>query len=276
MTVKQEHELLSQNEPPRSAPTAQQLFYRVKEEILATAGSGYLEYHISNPGIGWQVARSLDCDGQVERRSVRLSYDSVAYILSVRMPTEFHNAHLAWAHREFALSVSGGFFTLQEYDTFICTSDTSFDSFLPPYQNSFKQPDGYFKLAGAPCPTVVFETGYSESYPQLVADRNLWINGTTGVNVVILLKWSLVRNRTAVKGYIEGWHRNMPTCQRFDIFPAPPPGTPAQTITLYRRDFYLPGAVPWGRNPNDVWRWSIDSLRLKAAQTIRDSGYVPA
>lgn len=86
MTVKQEHELLSQNEPPRSAPTAQQLFYRVKEEILATAGSGYLEYHISNPGIGWQVARSLDCDGQVERRSVRLSYDSVAYILSVRMP----------------------------------------------------------------------------------------------------------------------------------------------------------------------------------------------
>ncbi|KAJ9229178.1 hypothetical protein DTO169E5_8956 [Paecilomyces variotii] len=187
------------SKPSESAHTAQQLFYEVKRRILSTNGPGYFQYNVSDPSIGLLVSKSLDSDGEIERRSVHLSYNSVTRILSIKTPIAFQNSHIAWAVREFALSLSSGFFTLQEFDAFIFSSNSTFENFLPPYENSLKQPDAYFRLPGSRHPTIVFEAGYSESYPQLICHRDIWINGTSDVNVVILIKWSIPASHAAAK-----------------------------------------------------------------------------
>ncbi|KAN0070102.1 hypothetical protein V8E54_011683 [Elaphomyces granulatus] len=96
------------------------------------------------------------------------------------------------------------------------------------------------------------------------------------VDIVVLLKWSLISSNR-VKGFIELWRSGGPNPQCIAIFPAPAPGTPAQTmITFYRRDFYVGGAVPAGRHPNDTCLWEIDRLRIKTDRAIRDEGHMPA
>ncbi|RWQ99528.1 hypothetical protein C8Q69DRAFT_28530 [Paecilomyces variotii] len=265
MSPNQRHYLRSEANPSESTHTAQQLFYEVKRRILTSNGPGYFQYNVSDPSIGLLLSKSLDSNGEIERRSVHISYNSFTRILSIKTPIAFQNSHIAWAVREFALSLSSGFFTLQEFDAFIFSSDSTFENFLPPYENSLKQPDAYFRLPGSRHPTIVFEAGYSESYPQLICHRDIWINGTSDVNVVIILKWSLVQSGTIVEGFLAVWRRNSLTCQRFEIFPAPPLGVPAQEITLYRGDFYPSGQVPFGRNASDIWQWPLDSLRTRGS-----------
>jgi hypothetical protein len=76
----------------------------------------------------------------------------------------------------------------------------------PPYQASEKEPDFCVIPIGPPrptLPTLVIETGWSESRPQLYQDRDLWLRGGQGfVQVVLIIKWT--RNTVKqVKGDIE-------------------------------------------------------------------------
>lgn len=56
-------------------------------------------------------------------------------------------------------------------------------------------------------PRVIVESGWSESWPHLEADKNLWFSGGLDVAYVILLKWTRIANGY-VTGLIEVWHRN--------------------------------------------------------------------
>jgi hypothetical protein len=52
-------------------------------------------------------------------------------------------------------------------------------------------------------PTLVVESGWSESLPELYHDRDLWLTGGAGsVQVVMILKWSK-SSAGQVKGDIE-------------------------------------------------------------------------
>ncbi|KAJ9269890.1 hypothetical protein DTO212C5_4064 [Paecilomyces variotii] len=260
----------------QSPLTAQQLFYRIKQAILSTVGPGYLEYESILPDTGYEVARMLALDGDVERESPRISHNPSTRILSVTMPTRFHNCHLNWAHLEMSASLhQHGFFTWNEFIELEFGSNSGFHSFPFPWHNIYKEPDCYITPRGAAFPTIVFEAGYWKLYPQLLADKDLWFNGTTMVNVVVLVKWSRETNGS-VKGFVDLWRRGVPSRETIEIFPAPAPGTPPQTLTFYRGDFYVGGAVPAGRNPLDPCPWSMDSFRRSADAAIRNEGLVPA
>lgn len=222
----------SRSPPPTSSLTAQKLFYHIKEEILRTVGPGYLHYESILPHIGYQVARSLASDGDIERKSTRISYNPVTSILCVTMPSIFHGSQLAWAHSQIVIAVHvTGFFTVNESDdlplgssdrksqrlhTYIITNTMKiegFDNFPNPWQNIYKEPDLYIKPIYARFPTIVFETGYSESYPQLIADKDLWFGGAPDVNVVVLIKWSKISNNR-IRGFVELWRRGTPNPER--------------------------------------------------------------
>ncbi|KAK2804894.1 hypothetical protein FQN50_006400 [Emmonsiellopsis sp. PD_5] len=263
------HHVLRDHHSPSASSSPQKLFYQVKEDIISTIGPGYLEYTSVLPEVGHQVAQSLSVDPQVERSSVTLSYNPDTQILSVTMPTIFHNSHLSWVNQELMDAAASGFFTPQE------RGFSGFDNFPAPYQNIYKEPDCFIRPRGAAFPTIVFEVGYSQTYSQLTADKDLWFTAAPTVNVVILIKWSLISGNR-VKGFMELWRRGTPNPQRIDIFPAPPPGSPPQTIDFYRGDLYAGGAVPAGRNANEAWTWQIDTLREMADQDIRLEGNLPA
>ena len=54
-------------------------------------------------------------------------------------------------------------------------------------------------------PSVVVEAGWSENYPKLVRDKDLWIIGCAPeVQVVFLLNWTKI-TQGRVKGVIQVW-----------------------------------------------------------------------
>src|SRR5271170_3865032 len=81
-------------------------------------------------------------------------------------------------------------------------------TFAPPYASSRKEPDQCILPIGLAMPTVVIESGWSESSLYLLQDMKLWLQGGTGtVQLVFLFNWSqLTGNR--VKGVVELYNLN--------------------------------------------------------------------
>lgn len=74
-----------------------------------------------------------------------------------------------------------------------------FNTFSPPYSMASKEPDICVLPDSLQLPTIAVECGWSESWPRLLADRNLWLIGGSSVEAVILIRWTkLTGNR--VKG----------------------------------------------------------------------------
>lgn len=121
----------------------------------------------------------------------------------------------------------------------------------------------------------LIESGWSETYPRLLSDMQLWLNGSVDVNVVLVLKWSKLSN-SRVSGFIEAWVRdtNGPLKQQAAaIFPAGQ--NPQQTVTITRGDLF--GAhLATGTNANDVLPLSLNSLRSLAQEDLALMGLIPA
>lgn len=54
---------------------------------------------------------------------------------------------------------------------------TAFDSFAEPYKMQWKQSDLFLGVEGVRLTTIVFKVGWSQSHPQLIAAKNLWLQG---------------------------------------------------------------------------------------------------
>ncbi|KAB8262801.1 hypothetical protein BDV32DRAFT_147345 [Aspergillus pseudonomiae] len=191
------------------------------------------------------------------------------------MSSHLHDIIVAWGSNELAGAVATSFFTKPELSEVLLLATCRFDNFPIPWQSVYKEPDVVFVYGPMNLPTVLVEVGYSQSWPSLLQDKDLWFQAVPTVNVVILVKWNR-RTNGRVAGYLELFRRRSPTPSHIDIFPIPTPPAP-QTLTFRRDDFYPPGAtLPAGRSPNDLWQWDIDNLRMMSTRAMSVDGAVPA
>ncbi|KAJ9194545.1 hypothetical protein DTO164E3_7212 [Paecilomyces variotii] len=56
-------------------------------------------------------------------------------------------------------------------------SGTKVENFTGTYAGSAKEPDWFMRPDSAQFPIVVIESGWSESHPNLLRDKDLWMNG---------------------------------------------------------------------------------------------------
>jgi len=141
-----------------------------------------------------------------------------------------------------------------------------------------KEPDLSIRPSGSPKPTLVVESGWSETHKKLLDDIRLWVKGGAGAVVMaIVIKWTKTNN--SVKGFIEVYvldqTGNEHLIQKEDIFPRPAPGAPVQQIAITRGQLFGAALLP-GRNPNDTFNLSLNGLRAVATETMRIEGYQPA
>ncbi|KAJ9310804.1 hypothetical protein DTO271D3_8939 [Paecilomyces variotii] len=222
-----------------------------------------------------------ELDRTRENRSLRLSYDSQHQVLKlVAMPSPIHDCHQPWLHSAIRAWTLGGLLLPQEADDLEVLTGTRFESFRAPYTSSRKEPDQCIMPATMTVPTVVVESGWSESRPQLHRDRDLWLLGGSGsVQLVMILKWSKVAQRS-VKGDLEVFNLdaagNVVTLQQEVIFPCPPPAIASSQLVCITRSQLFGPALPAGSNPATVLTLSLDNLRVIADRYIRREGFVPA
>lgn len=77
------------------------------------------------------------------------------------------------------------------HDAWLNKSFSAFKSFAGQYTGSLKEPDFCLFTNSTNLPTVVIESGWSESRLVLERDRNLWLQGGQGtVQIVMIIKWT--------------------------------------------------------------------------------------
>ena len=86
-----------------------------------------------------------------------------------------------------------------------CLHNAEFDTFTGTYAGSVKEPDFIITPNIAQRPSIVLECGWSESFPRLRRDKDLWIRGSGGlVKLVILINFNKLAHGR-VSGIVEVW-----------------------------------------------------------------------
>ncbi|GFF81360.1 hypothetical protein IFM47457_05440 [Aspergillus lentulus] len=162
-----DHSPLLGQAPAESSFRRRRFIFQVKNDILATMEPVFLKYENIEPSIGSRAALSLDLDGEIEARSVLISYNSVTRIFTVDMPAAIPSCHQPWIIDEFIQAGVSGFLTRAENNHISMSSNTRFNTFAAPYQMSFAEPNLYLEPRGFSLPTIVFVLGLSHLYPYL-------------------------------------------------------------------------------------------------------------
>ncbi|KAJ9205755.1 hypothetical protein DTO166G4_4630 [Paecilomyces variotii] len=201
---------LRSNTAHSAAPfTAQQLFLHICNAILHAEDSKEIICENIAPEIGSLVTVSLANEPRIERALPRIHFNAASGVLRVLiMPTEIHNVHVQWLKNELWFMTVAQFLSPPEFLFLELNVGTRFTGFSGVYTGSSKEPDLLLRPdTHGSLPRVIVESGWSESWPHLEADKNLWFSGGLDVAYVILLKWTRIANGY-VTGLIEVWHRN--------------------------------------------------------------------
>ncbi|RPA89429.1 hypothetical protein L873DRAFT_1822871 [Choiromyces venosus 120613-1] len=196
------------------------------------------------------------------------------------MPTALHESAVSWMRKEFNLWMYYHLLTPTAVRT-IMDALITHDHFLGAFADSSKTLD----LAYSPCingirrafPTVVLESGWSESQAQLLCDRQLWQAGSAGaVKIVILFKMFAPNMHDRIKAtltfcrYVAG---RVLVISSYPIFPLPVQPKSDPWITI---DELFGGRTPNGRNPETQLPLSMERLRIVVGAEIRQQGHFPA
>ncbi|KAL4991134.1 hypothetical protein BDW68DRAFT_193409 [Aspergillus falconensis] len=130
----------------------------------------------------------------------------------------------------------------------------------------------------APLLSTVAESGWSDSWPKLIAGMELWLRGgRPNVQLVLLFNWSK-RANNSVAGEVRMYERtadgNGKERFRASIFPIAQ-GGPAGIPVAHGEIFGVSGVFP-GQNAADVWHVSLTRLQQTADRWVMAVGFVPA
>ncbi|KAF4172476.1 hypothetical protein CNMCM8694_001709 [Aspergillus lentulus] len=263
-----------------SYPTASYLLQHALG--IVSASSQHEEIIFRHVQKAWAEVVCDQMDEIMEHRTIRKNYNSATSILRLRIwPTSILHAHQPWITNAKRYWLSSGRITINEFETLENVVGTTVTFNQGPYRGSRKEPDGMIVPVGLIMPTVVLETGWSESRNQLRGDMNLWLVGGNGaVKAVLILTWSKVGTTDTVTGdaeyYTLDWNGMPVLAERHVIFPAPPPHqAQTQTLNLTRRILFG-DAMAAGAKPYDVFPFRFDDLRGIARRCLVDEGLVLA
>ncbi|PLB47502.1 hypothetical protein P170DRAFT_465170 [Aspergillus steynii IBT 23096] len=267
------------------------LLHKIKSNIPLFNKSDILVYEGIPPDVGVPTAATLAEDAVISALDCRINYNSASKELALTACEPVHNLHHTWIKREIGRCLLSGFLVVNEWNAIDSTAKKSeshvpnptvtdrailpgFNTFVAPYQSSWRQPEFYLKPRHRVLPTLVVESGWAESYASLVRDKDLWlIGGWPHVNVVFVIQWSRSpRNR--VRGRLEVYRRQSGLVQVESIFPEPGPGAVPQMVRLTRNELFDNEHLPY-RDTREIV-FSVDRLREAARNAFQDYGYIPA
>ncbi|PYI10660.1 hypothetical protein BO78DRAFT_359823 [Aspergillus sclerotiicarbonarius CBS 121057] len=265
-------------ENPSPQPSAQQIFNEIVQRILAATEPTEMVYTDVDPDDGLLICRMLEENREVERENPRTSYNSKTRHLfaSVMRPVHYYvpprwmlNSIINWL-------LDGGTAGLESMRGMNFGIGQRLKNFTGPYASSVQQPDFYMSGSTMDNPTIVVESGWPESLDRLQIDKDLWLRGTTKVEIVVLVIWSETED-DKVEGTVEVWTRDGAddvAVRRLAIFPAPDPLPTDDRVEFTKGQLFGP-AAPLA-NPTTILSLEMSELRRIAQQIISKIELSPA
>ncbi|KAG0128413.1 hypothetical protein HOY82DRAFT_621732 [Tuber indicum] len=203
------------------------------------------------------------------------------------MPSWLHECAGAWLHKVINKACSDRLVSSDWIHTIDIMSSPKVQNFEGDYVGRAKEPDLAFIPRTGPgwahCaafPSVVLETGYSESASSLSEDAILWREGSSyAVKVVILVKFQRHHDQDPVSVALTIGHAFPSTngettlFQDYHIFPIPQLRFEDPSISL---DEFYAGHCPPTMDPETEIPLNLATLRSTAAVYIREQGSQPA
>ncbi|KAG0138222.1 hypothetical protein HOY82DRAFT_596303 [Tuber indicum] len=167
---------------------------RAIDDAIASGRSEPLVFKQLHPMVSSQVLQTLRDreDNNTNTARLRIHFIAPDGYLRVVMPSALHESVVFWMRNERCSWSQQGLLTSAATRA-ICDGLVTHENFLGIFKGSCKIPD----LAYIPCinriraqfPTIVLESGWTESETQLLRDCQLWQQGSAGgVRVVLLFK----------------------------------------------------------------------------------------
>ncbi|KAJ6264514.1 hypothetical protein Dda_0661 [Drechslerella dactyloides] len=242
-----------------------------KKQLRAVITDGVQDELLTFEGVDRDLA--LKCydslsTPQLRDHKLRFSYDSSSQTLTVfAMPSNEHECVADWLVKCWGTWLLEGLLPRSSMLDLSMMGSPKQDKFAGRFEGSIKLPDYCFKMRGLPFPTVVLETGMSESYAKLLRDKDIWITGSAGFTKVVLLV-KITRGSGGVTAFLELWRTN--SCpHRITVLPEPDQSRePQQDPVLTLQDLYGDCEVPAGTNADQELPLYLGWLRTCIYQAL--------
>ncbi|KAL4787968.1 hypothetical protein BJX76DRAFT_317441 [Aspergillus varians] len=150
-------------------------FLQIRNAILASTDSQYLVFDAIPPSIGPAVFDDLLEDPDIENLMPRMTYNSHENIVTACiMPTKIHDVPQMWLSKELTEMRVVNFLSPNEYRHLDSVVGTALKRLRGPIR-------GLLPGALIPntdhLPSIIVESGWSDSWLKLIADMKLWLRG---------------------------------------------------------------------------------------------------
>ncbi|RPB01587.1 hypothetical protein L873DRAFT_634173 [Choiromyces venosus 120613-1] len=136
-------------------------------------------------------------NNHLERRSIRIHWFAPDKILKVVMPSQLHECVAVWLEEMIRKAYRQGLIPEAFDETMAIAPSPTYDNFIGEYASSVKEADLTFiprvgpeRIRRAAFPSVVLESGWTESATDLRRDARMWQEGSgRAVRVVLHAKF---------------------------------------------------------------------------------------
>ncbi|RPA98355.1 hypothetical protein L873DRAFT_1039087 [Choiromyces venosus 120613-1] len=242
-----------------------------------------LEFADLPPEDSTLVLESLfDPINHFEDYNFRVHFSAPDRHLRVVMPSYLHEAAGGWLVRQHGRWRARGLIDDAADEAIVMLPSPRVTNFIGQYAGSVKEPDFSFIPVdpnGLPreFPSVILESGWASTIPDLVDDCRVWHQGSGKcVRVVILVKTYKPNTQNQVRATLEVSHTRpgaVVTVTQMSVFPIPNALLPDPTITM---EELFGGLCPAGHNPATALPLEVGQLRQILEQCIIGAGYIPA
>ncbi|KAG0138226.1 hypothetical protein HOY82DRAFT_596307 [Tuber indicum] len=213
---------------------------RAMDKAVASRKTDPLVFKQLNPMVSYQILQTLRCrEDYTNTLDFRLHFIAPDGYLRVVIPSAVHESAVGWMRKQWASWIHQNLLipsATEAIDDVLIT----YDNFVGIFEGSSKTPDlAYipcFKGIGSQFPSIVLESGWTESEAQLLRDGEIWQQGTAGaVKVVLLFKMCAPNINNEIKAtlHICRYSANqVPVMSSYAIFPPPVAFIPDPFITI--------------------------------------------
>ncbi|PUU75201.1 hypothetical protein B9Z19DRAFT_1067613 [Tuber borchii] len=155
-------------------------------ELLETANEDLCCEHVSIKDFDSWTIENPELE---ENKHIRYEYNSFTERLIIKyMATATHDSLHYFFNQTFSSFLIGRIGLLKTSQLFSVGTGTTFEGFGGKWSGgSSKLPDAFAKLQTTRLPAIVCESGFSESWDNLMEDARLWLLGTEGQTKIVVV-----------------------------------------------------------------------------------------
>ncbi|KAK6506400.1 hypothetical protein TWF506_011311 [Arthrobotrys conoides] len=248
-------------------------FFALPESVADN--TDYISFDTINAADGHAIRAAFDNDPLFGAARARFTYDPVFTQIRIKRGSPLIDVTAKWFQQQQDVWVATGAVPANYYEEILSFGGLELTVFAVPH--TIATPGLCLQPWAKPFPSVIVETGFTESLIDLDRDKEIWKTSTHGGTRVVIITKFEVTHRGTVMGDVY-FHRlngigGISTHSKCTLFPAP--YSDQQEVFFISLGEVYSGSCPEGGNPDTPLQLNITELRQMCREELRNNDLVP-